>query len=199
MTYTLLTPPVALPVTTKEVNDHLKVGDEPPDQVHIKALTRTAVSYLDGRDGYLGRAVMSQTWTKTFHSFEDPLTLLPHLTLRLLPVTSIVSIKYMDPAGTVQTLPAADYTLTNIGGWPTVVPGYGKSWPMTRDHVDVVTVTFSAGSAEAPPAAIKQAVLLLVGHWYKNPVAVSDGGSVPVEMPFGVKALLAPYRVRGFV
>lgn len=62
-----------------------------------------------------------------------------------------------------------------------------------------IAVTFSVGypqTGDPPqssvPAAIKAAILLLVGHWYESREAVA-GGSV-AEMPFAVSSLLAPYR-----
>jgi uncharacterized phage protein (predicted DNA packaging) len=52
----------------------------------------------------------------------------------------------------------------------------------------------SAGVAFASPLqpAVRHAVLLIVGHHYNNREAVTDA-SVR-EMPFGVNALLQPYR-----
>jgi uncharacterized phiE125 gp8 family phage protein len=41
------------------------------------------------------------------------------------------------------------------------------------------------------PADLRQAVRLLLAHWYDNRVATADGAAVPV----GVSALLAPYRM----
>jgi hypothetical protein len=43
------------------------------------------------------------------------------------------------------------------------------------------------------PQAIKQAALLLVGHWYANREAVSIGESV-AEIPLAATALLEPFR-----
>lgn len=43
------------------------------------------------------------------------------------------------------------------------------------------------------PQAIKQAMLLLIGHWYENREAVNIG-SAANEFPLAVDALLAPYR-----
>lgn len=47
-----------------------------------------------------------------------------------------------------------------------------------------------SGMAENP--AIRQAMLLLVGHWYKNREAVGDETK---ELPLGFWALIQPYRI----
>jgi hypothetical protein len=49
------------------------------------------------------------------------------------------------------------------------------------------------------PQAIRQAILLVIGSLYENreDVLVAQGVSIGV-LPFGVVALLAPYRIYGW-
>jgi hypothetical protein len=47
------------------------------------------------------------------------------------------------------------------------------------------------------PAAIKQALKLLIGHWYENRETVITG-TISTALPFAAEALLAPYRVYDF-
>jgi uncharacterized phiE125 gp8 family phage protein len=59
-----------------------------------------------------------------------------------------------------------------------------------------VTVTYVAGYGPAGddvPAAIRHAMLLLIGHWYEHRESVVVGGN-PVQVPLAVQALLRPYR-----
>ena len=63
-------------------------------------------------------------------------------------------------------------------------------------HGRPVEITFTAGyggTAAAVPAAIRQAMLLLIGQWYDNREAVTVGAAGS-PMPMAVDALLAPYR-----
>lgn len=46
------------------------------------------------------------------------------------------------------------------------------------------------------PASLKEAVRMLVGHFYENREASSDARIY--DVPFGVWALIAPYRGWGF-
>jgi uncharacterized phiE125 gp8 family phage protein len=44
------------------------------------------------------------------------------------------------------------------------------------------------------PAAIRHAILMLVGHWYESRQAVIATGAVPQEVPYGVQSLLDSQR-----
>ena len=73
-----------------------------------------------------------------------------------------------------------------------IKPAYGLVWPSTRsDKYNAVTVTFTCGygAAAAVPTTIKQAILMLINHWFDNPGAVSPITLSPV--PFSVDALLS--------
>lgn len=59
------------------------------------------------------------------------------------------------------------------------------------DFTGAGTGTHFLGAIQQP---ILQALILLVGHWLENTEAVSIGNPAAV-LPFGVEALLGPYRV----
>lgn len=77
-----------------------------------------------------------------------------------------------------------------------LVYGYGLSAPQlgTARHLKV---TYTAGYAEAfdgsiaAPEDVRQAVRMLVNHWYKHPEAVGDTTD---EVAFAVSAILRKYR-----
>ena len=187
MSLSLVTAPTAEPVTLQEAKDHLRVDGTDEDTL-ISALITAAREHVDGRDGWLGRAICTQTWDCSFDAFPaDGLLYLP-----LAPVQSITSVKYIDPDGVQQTFSSSNYALGADLDWsPRVVLGWGKSWPSIRAVPDAVTVRIVAGYASVPKP-ICQAILLLIGHLYENREASS---SVAMhEVPFSVSALLAPYR-----
>lgn len=57
----------------------------------------------------------------------------------------------------------------------------------------LVEVTYRAGY-EQLPAAIRQAMLLLVGHWYANREAVALGAVTTVEIELTARTLLNQYK-----
>jgi uncharacterized phiE125 gp8 family phage protein len=60
-----------------------------------------------------------------------------------------------------------------------------------------VAVEYTAGygdTAADVPAPLRQAMLLMIGHWYEHREAVITG-SISTGLPLAARALLAPYRV----
>lgn len=76
MALTIITPPAADPVSESEVWAHLRLTltgspAEPEDKTLVQAITKAAVAHLDGRDGILSRALMTQTWDYSIDRFPD--------------------------------------------------------------------------------------------------------------------------------
>ncbi len=109
------------------------------------------------------------------------------------PLQGVTWVKYRDVAGVLQTADAALYevrTPLQQPGWIERAPD--MSWPaLQADRLYPVTVRFGAGheTADAVPAAVKQTILLLVGHWYWHR-ETSLTGAVSKELEFAVTSLL---------
>lgn len=187
---TLVTGPETAPVTLAEARAHCRVDSDVDDPL-LSALILAAVSHLDGWSGVLGRCLISQTWRQTFDAFG--VLGLPF------PTETVTAISYVDPAGSVQMLAPTAYVLRHVPGGSCVEPAPGSAWPLADSGAEGVAVTFVAGygpAASDVPAAIRQAILLLVGHWYEN----REGavlGTVATELPLAVSALIGSYRVVG--
>lgn len=176
------------PLTVDEAKAHLRIDHDDEDAM-VGALIDAAVSHVDGYTGILGRALLTQTWRQDFGQFGD------RMRLRVGDVISITSVTYYDQDNAQQTLASTVYTtLTDeIGAFLTRKPD--QDWPSVYDRPDAVRVTWSAGYGAAAvnvPMAIRQALLLLIGHWYENREAVS--ATSMSEMPMAVMSLLRPYR-----
>jgi uncharacterized phiE125 gp8 family phage protein len=101
------------------------------------------------------------------------------------PLISVSSITYVDGNGTTQTLSAAAYKVDTDSEPGRITPAYGYCWPTTRAEINAIAITYVAGYATraAVPASIKQAMLLLIGHWYENREAVGQvGGTVAMAV-----------------
>lgn len=186
----LVTPPASLPVTVDEAKLHLRVdGDE--ENTLIEGLIAAAVSHLDGWTGILGRALVEQTWRQDFDSFGCSMR------LALGPVSEIVSITWRNEAGQVATVASSNYALVTDGIGPRVYWDAAFSSPSGLYEQGAVSVTYRAGYAvEDVPAAIKVAILLMIGHWHMNRETVAEGSFN--ELPFAANALLAPFRRMSF-
>ena len=186
----LVTGPAETPVSLAEAKAHLRVEHD-DDDTTITALVAAATAHLDGWAGILGLALVTQTWAQDWPAF--PARLIP---LPLAPVLtkSAVTITYLDTLGLAQTLDDDLYHLVRFRGGPAIMLDDDADWPDTVDRPDAVSVQFVCGygAASAVPAAIRHALLLLVGHWYEHREAAATKAAT--ELPIGVQALIAPYR-----
>lgn len=189
----LVTAPSLDPVTVTEAKDWSRIlGDEEDDIVQSNIVT--AVSYLDGRDGVLARALMTQTWDYWLPCFPAD----SYIELPLAPVQTISTITYTDTAGAPQTFSAANYSLSADKDWqPRVNLNYNATWPGTQGIPDAVKVRAVYGYTSVP-LPIRQAIVLLAGHFYENREPIGDTVGEKAELPFGVRALLEPYMRASF-
>lgn len=187
----LVTPPAEPVVSLAEIKRHVRATEFDDDDDYLQALVVAATGLVDGPHGWLGRALVSQTWTYTFDKFPCE----RRVYLPLAPAISVEAIEYTDTSGNYVQLGAFETLGLNSSERAYFIPNYGQPWPATQDIFDAVVVTFVAGygNAASVPKGIKQAIMLMVGHWYENREDVGDSKLAP--MPMASEALLMPYRV----
>jgi len=126
---------------------------------------------------------------------------LQQIPLPLPPVIGNVTVKYLDGSGVEQTLNPVSYRTLGVGSTCSrLALASGQSWPATEFIEESVTIQWDAGygaAAENVPAPLRHAILLMIGHFYENrqSVYVDPSRVQAVELPQGVEALIAPYRV----
>lgn len=188
----LVTPPAAPPVSLQEVKQHLRLvagaetytTEDGTLQIYLDA----AVSYLDGYAGVLGRCLVTQTWRQDFDGMAKSMRL-PLL------AAGVSSIKVRNADGQLSTVSSDDYSLKSdeLGSYVRFDDSY--TFPSDLAETQAILIEFTAGYgvASAVPAALKAAILLMVGHWYANREAVVTG-TIATPMPMAVDTLVAPYR-----
>lgn len=186
-----VTAPAEVPVTLAAAKKHLRYLATDQDDL-ILALVHAATQHLEGRHGILGRALVTQTWEARIDAF--PCRAGGRIELPMPPLQSVTSVKYLDDAGVEQTVPAGDYSVDAQHMIGRIRPAYGKIWPQTLADDGAVRIRFVAGygAAAAVPDPLKQAILLLVGHWWLNREAVGQAGG---PHALAVEALTMPYRI----
>ncbi len=100
---------------------------------------------------------------------------------------SVEAVRAIDGEGVATELDAEDYEFDPADFSVTLDPIAGT----TRYEID-----FTAGygtSGVDVPQPLRQAIRLLVTHWYEHRSAVTLGDD-PATTPLGVRELLAPYR-----
>ena len=197
---TLIAPPAVPAVYLADAKGHLRVEHDADDTL-IEALVESAAGMIDGPEG-IGFCLQEQTWRidldgfnefggGRLHSTDDRRRWDGRRDLRirlpLRPVVSVESIQYVDTSGDEQTLDAADYRVSIAGGMATLTPV--SSWPTPRDEPGAVRIEFKAG--EGTPAALRAAILLMVGHLYEHREAVSESMA---ELPLAWSSIIERYR-----
>jgi uncharacterized phiE125 gp8 family phage protein len=174
-------------LTVSEVKVHLRLDhDHDHEDLLIRVLIDVAVGWMDGWQGVLGRCILRQTWAIKAGALASMALPFPD------PQSAVVS--YLDAAGASQTVdPSAFRVRTVRGAGQLVFAETFTAPPLLAGRDDAVTVTAVYGR-DAAPAPLKVAVLMLVGHWYRNREAVVTG-TTTAEVPMAVQSLIAPFRV----
>lgn len=176
----VITPPAPL-VSLADAKAQVREVENDEDGL-IEGYIAAASAWVDGPTGWLDRSFGAQVLEWRSQSFAG----CGHLPFG--PVSAVVSVKYVDPQGIEQTLSPDQYTVTSDG----LYASPGASWPTVRGDIEGVRIRYEAGSNEIPDQ-VRQAVMLLVGQWYRNRMSVVVG-TISSEIPFGVEALLNPLR-----
>lgn len=190
----LITGPGIEPVSLPEAKLHLRVdGDD--DDTAIMSQLMAARRWAEQA---AWRAFITQTWELTMDAFPGT----DRIELPRPPLQSVTSVKYTIDAGTEYTYASSNYIVDTDNEPGRIVLKSTSSWPSDSLYpVNGVRIRFVAGygdDAEDVPEHFRQAVLLLLGHWYENREQVVVSGAVPKELPLGVEALLMIDQYRDF-
>lgn len=186
MAVKIVTAPAAV-LTLADVKAHLREDSSDEDTL-IEGLIASAFAHVSGPNGVLGRAIGSQTLELT----GTPCNGL--INLPLPPFVSLVSAHYRDTAGAEIEMDVADFQVRASAHG--TVDLYLATWPSAAVREDAYRIQYTAGLATDAPEfkPIRTAMLLLIGHWFKNREAtgrMADTSSIP----FSVTALLSPLHV----
>ena len=188
--HTSLAPDTAAAVmlTRDAAKEHLRYEGTDEDG-YVDLLIAAVSGHLDGPFGLTGRALLTQRWSAAFPAPAGR----SRLRFPVEPFGSVISVSYYDRAGAVQTIDAAQVTAITGSRGTLIEPK--AAWPSMYDRPDAVTVVAECGYGAAGdvPAPLIQAAKLILGHWYENREAVTEG-RVPSAIPMGVHALISPYR-----
>jgi len=187
--YKVITPISVEPVTLTEVKLHLRLNSDSTEDSLLTILIKAAREYCEN---YTGRAFATQT----LEMYLDQFPACDYIILPRPPLQSVTSVIYKDSTAVSTTMTATTQYITDtdsdIGR---VVLPYGLSWPsFTAYTVNPIKIQFVCGYSLLPDS-LKEAMLLLIGHWYANREAVLTG-TVSKDIEFATKALMAQYRAR---
>lgn len=184
--FKIITPPVAEPITLSDVKMYLRImtDDTSEDEAIIIPLITAAREFLEDATG---RSLALQTVASYVSSFE---------TVRLPrpPFIGVTSISYKDKDGVSHTLDASDYYCDEAEG---VL--YFPSAPTVELYPqNPITITYQTGYTSLPKT-LRQAMLMIIAHWYTNREAVQIGSRInEVAADFALQHIISQYKVWWF-
>ncbi|MCW8918915.1 MAG: head-tail connector protein [Gammaproteobacteria bacterium] len=180
-----LSEPAAEPVTLAEAKAHTRADDA--DDALLAALITAGREYVESETA---RVLIERTGVLSLDRFPSVIRV-PGA-----PLVSVEALRYLDIEGQQQTLPSDQYRVDASSAPGRITPAPGVAWPATLFVPGAVSIdlTVGYGTADDVPGVLKQALLLLVGHWYENREGVVIG-TITSEVPIAVTSLLDKRRV----
>jgi uncharacterized phiE125 gp8 family phage protein len=187
MTYALITPPVAEPVTLADLKAHLRLDGDDEDG-YLTGLIAVARDHLERTTGL---ALLTQTW----RLYRDAWPEGGILTLDRGPVRALDAIRTYDELGEEEVVPLATAML-DAASLPARL--YLKVLPAPGQALNGIEVDFTSGFGDAGtdvPDGLKRAIILHAAHMFEFRTAVPLDQQ-PASVPGGYDRLLAPFLPR---
>jgi uncharacterized phiE125 gp8 family phage protein len=185
MSSLLLTAPAIEPLSLAEAKAFLRVETRDDDDV-IGALIAGSRIHVEAQTR---RALITQSWRIAADVWPDDgrLTVLPA------PLQTLTAARVYDVDNVAHALDTAAFVLdrgaSSLIFAPWALPAPGRL--AAGIELDV-TVGYGDAAVDVPQA-LRQAIRLLVAHWYENRGLVTAGTAT--VLPSTVAALIAPYRM----
>lgn len=176
----LIGPASAGPIALETLRAHARAPDISDDGLLAEYLVN-ATAYVEGQ---ARRALRVAQWQLVLDGFPAG-----DITLPLGPVSAVDLVSYINAAGATVAL-APEEMAVDLSRVEARISAAG-SWPATASVNASVTLRWTVSGGAVPPN-LRQAVLLLAGHWYDNRGVMAD--STLQEMPYAVQRLINSER-----
>ena len=158
----LVSPPANAVLTSADAKARLNIGSEVPDAV-MDAYIMAATQWIDGVDGWLGRALITQSWQAMLDQW--PTECGGKIMIPLPPLQSVDEVSYLDVDGLATVIDPVTYQVVQ-GQRPYLIPAFGAAWPAATTRTDAISITFTAGYGDNDtdvPEPIRTGIALMCG------------------------------------
>lgn len=187
MVHVLTAAPAAEPISLAEAKAHLRIDTADEDTL-ISSLI-VAARMLTER--VLGLALITQSWSH----YLDAVPQRGCVALPLGPVQAVSAVTLHDKDGGAATVDASDYSVDTLSDPARLVMTAAVQSVGLRpfNGFEVAFVAGFGAGANDVPQPIRQALLLLLTHWFerREPVELGPG---PQGVPAIAAGLLQPFR-----
>ena len=184
-----LTPIASAAIPVSALVAHLRLGtgfvDDGAEDAVLETYLRAAISAVEARTG---KAILQRRFQWTLQGW--------HRTdgqgLPLAPVQVIESFTLRDASGAATVIDAADYVLRKDSQRPTLAPRGGCLPAIAQNGAAEIIFEAGFGPDWADvPDDLRHAILVLAANYFDHRHGAAERAH---EIPFGVMALLEPYR-----
>lgn len=181
----VLVPPQEEPLSLSDVRLHLRLipGDDAEDDAILLPLISASREYCEN---ITGRALAVQT-IAAYPAAGQRTVILPRPSF-----VELLDIQAHYADGVSEVLAPSLYDVDDVDGAVVLC-----SPPEGLRERNPIAIRYRAGYKEVP-FAVRQAMLLLVGHWYENREAVEVGAVASIEVSTTAQTLLNQYKVWWF-
>lgn len=190
MATVLLSGPAVEPITLAEAKAHLRVDSSGEDSL-IQSLIMASRLHIEAA---LDLALITQSWRHQRDVWPPSRVLI----LPLRPIQSVTAVTLHDDDTASRSLDIEDFIVDGFANPARLVwrgPGAVPAAGMVANGIEIDFVAGHGNSPADVPQPIRQALLLLIAHWYEHREPVEIGATA-TTIPAGVSELLMPYRRR---
>jgi uncharacterized phiE125 gp8 family phage protein len=188
MSSILLSGPALEPVTLDEAKAYLRVEHDDDDDI-IAALIAGARVHVQAQTR---RALITQSWRLIRDAWPDS----GRVAVVPVPLRELLAARIYRLDGSTQAIDPAAF-VADTAAAPAVLSFASGALPVPGRVIAGIELDVETGYGDAPadvPEDMRQAIRILVAHWYENRGLIAVGQTVAV-LPQAVAALIAPYRV----
>ena len=189
--------PVAQPVTTEKVRNHLRIVGTEQDADLEGLYIPAAVSAIEKATG---RQLITATWRLGLNEWPLERDYVKHyaISLPLGKLQAVTGITYIDGSGDRVTLAADQYQVFSDHEPALVMPIYGQAWPAARIEPSSIQVTFRCGYGDAAtnvPIGLQNAVCIMAAHLYEVGREAMVTGTIIAEVPLAIQRLIENFTL----
>ncbi len=188
MTAILISGPATEPVTLAEARAHLRVDTADEDTL-ISSLITAARIHIELA---CSKVLITQSWKLYFDRWPSKSV----IEIPLAPLQGVSAISIYDADDNSESIASSRWYADTVSVPGRLVRRFGSVWPDPARAANGIEITLSAGygdTASDVPQTLRQAILLLVAHWFetREPVVL---GAAAISVPLAVDALIAPAK-----
>ncbi len=180
--------PAAEPISLAEAKAHLRVDSDDEDAL-LGSLIVAGRAFVEKT---LARALITQEWSLYLDAWPRGGTVM----LPIAPVQEVTAVRVYDPGDMPTDVDEDSYSVDALSEPARLLLSAGGMQLLPARLLNAYEVAFTAGygdEASDVPEPIRQAIKLLVAHWFEHREPVVLGEALQ-EVPATIASLLSPYR-----